>query len=283
MSRFAIVTDGTCTLPAPFFAENEVQLLPMHVNFGADSYTSGVDLTHEQFYGMLGTRKEHPTTSQPSLGECHETYERVLATGVKDVLAITVDAGRSGTYSVANSAAQTMQGNVVVVDSRTVSGGLGFIVAACVRARRDGRSFEETVALARRLAGKPQLLVYVDTLEFLRRSGRVPAVQALFGSLLHVKPILRFAAGQVEPVDKLRTRSKGIARVRDLALAEVGAGGRARMCVLHTKSPDDARALAEWVQSTFHCVEFFVEEAGPVLAAHVGPGIVAVGLLKEDA
>jgi DegV family protein with EDD domain len=211
-------------------------------------------------------------------------FERVLATGARDVLVITMDGNpkRSATHSIVKSAAQAMDGNFVVVDSKSVSGGLGFIVSACARARREGRSFEETVALAQRLSGKSVLLVYVDTLEFLRRGGRVPAAQALFGSLLHIKPILRFGEGDPEPIERVRTRSRGLERVRALALGEVGAGKRARMCVLHTKSPDDAQAMADWVQQTFHCSEFFREEAGPVLAVHVGPGVVAVGYLREE-
>jgi DegV family protein with EDD domain len=285
VNRFAIVTDGTCTLPGSFFQENDVQLIPLHVIFGADDYVSGVTLSHQQFYEMLASRREHPTTSAPSLGDCHEVFERVLATGTRDVLVITMDGNpkRSATHSIVKSAAQAMTGNFVVVDSKSVSGGLGFIVSACARARREGRSFQETVDLAQRLSGQSVLLVYVDTLEFLRRGGRVPAAQALFGSLLHIKPILRFGEGDPEPVERVRTRSRGLQRVRELALAEVGAGKRARMCVLHTKSPDDARAMADWVQQTFHCSEFFREEAGPVLAVHVGPGVVAVGYLRDEA
>lgn len=286
MSRFAIVTDGTCTLPAATVRELDIELVPLHVLFGADDYTLGAssgDLSHERFYEMLERRKEHPSTSAPSLGEVHEVFERILGTGVRDVLAITMDANRSVTHSVVSSAAQAMRANIVVVDSGSVSGGLGMLVSVSARARRAGRSFQDTVALAQRLAKKPVLLVYVDTLEFLRRSGRVPAVQALFGSLLQVKPLLRFAAGEVENVDRQRTRSRGLARLRELAVASLGEGSRARVCVLHTNASEDASRLAEWAQSTFHCVDFFVEEAGPVLATHVGPGVLAIGYLKEDA
>ena len=283
MSRFAIVTDGTCTLPSSYYADHDIGLVPLHVNFGLDSYRSGVDLSHHQFYELLATRREHPTTSQPSLGEFRDAYERVLASGTREILVITIDAALSGTYSVARSAAQPVEGEIAVVDSRSTSGGLGLLVSACARARRDGLNFHETVALAERLAGKPELLVYVDTLEFLKRSGRVPAVRALFGALLQIKPILRFANGSVDNIDRVRTRSRGIARLRELVVDAVGEGGRARMCVLHTKSPQEAAELAEWVQRTFHCLEFWSEEAGPVLGAHVGPGVVAVGFLKEDA
>jgi DegV family protein with EDD domain len=283
MNRFAIVTDGTCTLPNSFYEENEVSVIPLHVIFGNDDYISGVDLSHQRFYELLSTRKQHPTTSAPSLGECHEVFSRVLATGTRDVIAVTMDSSRSLTFSVVRNVAQSLNANISVIDSKSVSGGLGMVIAACVRARRDGRSFQDTVALAERLAGQPVLNVYVDTLEFLRRSGRVPTMRAFFGSLLQIRPILKFAGGDAEPVDRVRTRSRGIERVKELTLRELGAGARARVCVLHTKSPHDAQGLADWAQENFHCLDFFKEEAGPVLGAHVGPGVVAIGYLKEAA
>lgn len=282
MSRFALVTDGTCILPAEVYAQEGIQLLPMHVNFGEDDYTDGVDITRERFYELLSTRKEMPGTSAPSLGECREAYERAMRDGVRDVLAITISKDLSATYSIAASSAQAVDGNVVVIDSRTVAGGIGLIVTACVRARRSGRSFEETVDLAERLAGRPKVYAYIDTFEFLRRSGRATRLQAAVGSLLQVKPLIQVEGGKVEPLDRVRTRSRGVARLKELTVEAVGEGRRVRLAVLHSNAPEGARDLAEWAQRTFHCVEFFAEDAGPTLAARAGPGVLATCFLREE-
>lgn len=283
MKKFSIVTDGSVTFPSSFRWQGEVAIAHDHIGFGVDSYTPEVDLTAAQFYDMLRTRREHPTTSQPSLGDVRDAYEEAVRDGERDVLVITVDRTRSGTYSSMSTSAQSMQGNFVVVDSRSVSGGLGMIVMACVRARQEGRSFEETVELARSLASRVQLIVYIDTLEFLRRSGRVPAIRALLGSLLRVKPILKFAGGEPEILDRVRTRSRGAERVKELATAAVGAGARVRVFALHTNAPEEGREIGKWARENFHCLDYYEEEAGPVLATHVGPGVFGLGLIPEPA
>ncbi len=282
MSRFAIVTDGTCILPDEVYRREAIELLPMHVNFGEDDYTEGVDITPERYYELLSTRKEAPGTSAPSLGECREVYERAMRDGARELLVITLSKDLSATYSVATASAQAVGGRVVVVDSRSVAGGIGLIVSACARARHAGRSFEETAGLAQRLAGKTKVYAYIDTLEFLRRSGRATRLQAIFGSLLQMKPLIQVEGGKVEPLDRVRTRARGIARLKDLTAEAIGPGRRVRMSVLHSNAPEPARELAEWAQSTFHCLEFFVEDAGPALAARAGPGVLATCFLKEE-
>ncbi len=282
MSRFAIATDGSVTLPPAFLKEHEVAIAHDHISFGMDSYTPNVDLTDEQFYEMLRTRKEHPSTSQPSLGDIRDAYEAALRVA-RDVLVVTVDATRSGTHGTMSTASQAMDGRFAFVDSRSVSGGLGLIVMACARARQSGASLGEAAALGRKLAQRVQLLAYIDGLDFIRRSGRVPAVQALIGSLLQIKPILRFAGGEPEVIDKVRTRSRGMARLKELAAGALGEGSRAQVYVLHTNDPQDARELGQWARRTFHCIEYFEQEAGPVLATHVGPGVVALAFIKEEA
>ncbi len=280
MSRFAIVTDGSVTLPPAFLKDQQVAIARDHISFGMDSYTPNVDLTDQQFYEIIRTRKEHPSTSQPSLGDIRDAYEEALRHS-RDVLVVTVDATRSGTHGTMSTAAQSLPGRFVVVDSRSVSGGLGLIVMACARARQNGASLEEAAALAKKLAERIRIIVCIDTLEFIGKSGRVPAVQLIVGSLLRIKPILRFAGGEPEIVDKVRTRSRGIARLKELVTAELGEGSLAQLYVLHTNAADDARAVGEWARRTFHCVEYFEQDAGPVLATHVGPGVVAVGFFKE--
>ena len=281
MSRFAIVTDGSVTLPPSFLSSEQVAVAHDHISFGMDSYTPGVDLTDAQFYDLIHSRKEPPSTSQPSLGDIRDAYEQALRTS-KDVLVITVDATRSGTHATMATAAHSMPGRFAVVDSHSVSGAMGLIVMACARARRNGASLQEAEALARKCSERVRLLAYIDTLDYIKRSGRVPAIRVLIGSLLQIKPIIRFAGGEPEMIDRIRTRSRGLHRLHELILAELPEGSRAQVYVLHTNSPDDASALGEWARRTFHCVEYYEQDAGPVLATHVGPGVVAMGFFKED-
>lgn len=279
--RFTIVTDGSVTLPPGFAREQQIAIAHDHIGFGMDSFTPNVDLPDERFYELIRTRKEHPTTSQPSLGDIRDAYEEALRSS-KEVLVITVDATRSGTFGTMSTAAQSMPGRFIVVDSKSVSGGLGLIVMAAARARQNGASLDEAAAMARKLADRIRLIAYIDTLEFLKKSGRVSAVRALLGSLLSIRPILRFAGGEPEIVDRVRTRSRGMQRLRELVAGELGEGSRAQVYVLHTNSAQDARDAGQWARRTFHCVEYFEQEAGSVLATHVGPGVVAMGVIKED-
>jgi DegV family protein with EDD domain len=156
------------------------------------------------------------------------------------------------------------------------------MATACARARRDGRTFEDAVSLARRLAGKVQILAAADVLEYLRRSGRISGGAALFGSLLAVKPILEVVDGKVTPVDRVRTREKATARLKELIEQRLPAGTRVNVCTMHTNDPERAHALSEWVQARFHCVEHWIAEAGPVIGARAGPGVIGICWYRSD-
>jgi DegV family protein with EDD domain len=172
--RAAIIIDGSSALTDEVLRDYGLHVLPVHVLFGDEEFTPGVDITPPQFYEKLESSKKLPTTAAPSLGECVEIYQRLVHEGFKSILAITVINEASVTHTVAKTAAQQVTGaRIEVVDSRTTAGGITLIGTACARALRNGRSFDEVVALARRLAGKVQILALIDTLEYLRRGGRV--------------------------------------------------------------------------------------------------------------
>lgn len=281
---FAIVTDGTCTSPGIPLKDLGVGVAPLHVRLGADAYTAGAggDLSNERYYELLREGAQLPTTSQPSPGDWTTLFDAARARGQRDVLVVTIAGTMSGTFASAVLAARSSDLNVTVIDSRTNSGGQGLIVRALARAREAGCSFDDAVTLARRLAGRPVIFAYVDTLEFLRRSGRVPALAAVFGSLLRIKPLVRIADGETKPVGRARTRAQALERVKGLARASVAPASAASVGVVHTNAPAIAAELAGWARTAFSCPDVFCEEAGPVLATHVGPGVVAIALLKED-
>ena len=283
MERYAVIVDGTAALPSELARELDIRILPLHVLFGQESYTAGVDLSSEQFYARLRQPGAVPSTSQPSLGEATEGLQEAVRDGSRAAIAITVATEFSATYATVLAAAEQMPFPVTVVDSRSVAGSIGLIATAVARARRAGVPYEEAVALAQRLAGNVGLLAIIDTLEQLKRSGRASGMQAIFGSLLAIKPIVTIREGKLEPIDKVRTREKAMERLKTLLSERVAPGSRIHACTLHTNEPERARLFSEWLLEQYHCVEHFTAEAGAVIAAHGGPGIVGVCWYPEGA
>ena len=280
---FAIVIDGTTVLPHSMRRELDMRTLPLHVSFGLESYTADVDLTSEQFYEKIKDPKAKPTTSQPSIGECRQIFEDAQRDGYTDMLVLTVATEFSGTFSVATTTAQQIiDANIVVVDSRSTASSIGLIATACAKARRDGKTLAQTVELAKRLAGKTKLLALIDTLDFLKRSGRISGAAAAFGSLISLKGILDLREGRADAIEKVRTREKGVETLKQLVESRQPPATRIHAAILHANAPDRARLVGDWVQERYHCVEFWVDEAGPVLASHAGPGTVALGWYPEE-
>ena len=288
--RYAIVIDGTASLAPGMDRELDIRPLPLHVDLGTDSYTSGVDLTAEEFYKKIAAPGVKPGTSQPSMGECREVYDKLIAEGTKKMIVLTIANELSGTYSVASATAQQVgDARIEVVDTRTLAGAISLIATACARARRDGRTFDDAVRLARRLAGKVHLLDVAGG-KLLRTVGKecsgchsmVSGGAALFGSLLAVKPILEVDDGVVAPIDRVRTREKAIARLKELIEQRLPPGSRVNACTLHTNDPERALALADWAQARFHCVEHWMAEAGPVIGARAGPGVIGLCWYRSE-
>ncbi len=280
---FAIIIDGTTVLPQSMRRELDMRTLPLHVSFGVESYTADVDLTAEQFYEKIKDPKAKPTTSQPSIGECRQIFEDAQRDGYTDMLVLTVATEFSGTFSVATTtAAQIIDANIVVVDSRSTASSIGLIATACAKARRDGKTLAQTAELARDLAAKTNLFALIDTLEFLKRSGRISGAAAAFGSLISLKVILDLRNGRADSVEKVRTRERGLEALKQLVESRQPPGSRIHASILHANAPDRARLVGDWVQARYHCVEFWVDEAGPVLASHAGPGTVALGWYPEE-
>jgi len=281
--RFAIVVDGTACLSNEVEREFDIRWLPLHVDIGKETFTANVDLSAAEFYAKIAAPGVLTGTSQPNMGECRDVYDRIAREGTRKMLVLTVASELSGTYSVAATTAQAMpEVEIEVIDSRSLAGGISLIATAVGRQRRAGGSFQDGVALGKRMAGKIPILAVADTLEYLKRSGRVSGAQALFGSMLQVKPILEVADGKVHPIDRVRTRDKAVARMKEIISERVPEGTRLHACTLHTNDPERARGVAEWVQERFHCVEHWTAEAGPVIGARAGPGVVGLCWYRED-
>lgn len=281
--RFAIVVDGTACLSKDVEHEFDIRWLPLHVDIGKDTYTANVDLSAAEFYEKIKAPGVLTGTSQPNMGECRDVYDSIIREGTTKMIVLCVATELSGTFSVATTTAQAVPtADIEVIDTRSLAGGISLIATAIGRLRRSGGSFNDAVALAQRMAGRIPILAVADTLEYLKRSGRVSGAQALFGSMLQVKPILEVKEGVVHPLDRVRTRDKAVARLKEIVSERVPAGARLHACTLHTNDPDRALALGEWVQERFHCVEHWIAEAGPVIGARAGPGVVGLCWYRED-
>lgn len=290
---FGIVIDGTAALPLELARSFGIVWLPLKVIIDGEPFIGTTDpadngkpghITTEAFYERIKAKGVITETSAPNVEDCLTAYDSVIEAGAREILVLTIATELSATYSVATTTADQRidRARIAVVDSRSLAGGISLIATACARLREKGGSFDEAVDLAKRLAGKVHILAAADVLEHLRRSGRISGGAALFGTLLSVKPILEVADGAVRPIDRVRTREKAVTRLKELIGQRTATASRIHVCVLHTNDPDRARALGDWAQGAYHCVEYFLAEAGPVIGARAGPGVIGLCWYAEE-
>ena len=283
MGRVAVVTDTTHYLPAALVAEYELHEVSLYVRFG-DQLEREADMPgFDAFYERLRTAPDLPTTSQPSIGDFLAVYEPLLAEG-RDVVSIHLAAGLSGTFdSAAQAAAQLAErghdGRVRVFDSATACGGTGMVAMAASASARRGADLDAVVEHARTAREQLRIWFAVDTLEYLRRGGRIGAAQAWVGGALKIKPILSLES-EITTVERVRTSGKALERLTDYlrALRDDGADG---WMVQHIRAPAEAERLVERGRELFGAEPLAVGEVGPVIGTHVGPGLLGVGGLPR--
>jgi DegV family protein with EDD domain len=281
----ALVTDSTASLPADVVAACDITVVPLQVVIGATSYDEGVDggATPDMLAEAL--RAWTPvSTSRPNPHEMLEVYERLAEAGATEIVSVHLSGELSGTVESAQLAARNAPVPVLAVDSRQVGMGTGFAVLSAAAARDEGGDAAAMAAAARRRVSLTTSLFYVDTLEYLRRGGRVGAAAALVGSALAVKPILRIDEGRVVPYERVRTAGKALGRLEELAVDAAGSA-QVDVAVAHLASEDRARTLAERLGDRLAAGldgrPVNVGEIGAVLGAHVGPGMVAVTVARR--
>lgn len=273
--RVAIVTDSTAYLPAELVDRYRVAVVPLQVIIGGVVCDEGTDISAADVASAL--RRWTPvTTSRPSPQRFSEAYARALADGASGVVSIHLSADMSGTVESAQIAAKEAELPVRVVDSRSLGMGLGFAVLDAANAAEAGADTEEVTEAAERRAAATRSLFYVDTLEHLRRGGRIGAAATLLGSALMVKPLLHLVDGRIAPLEKVRTASRAIARLEDIAVERAGEQPM-DMAVHHLGNEARASALAERLRERVPGLgKLHVSEVGAVIGAHVGPGMLAV-------
>ena len=275
-----IVTDSTSDLPAQLAKELGVTVVPLNVHFGDETYRDGLDIDSEQFFDWVTSGPIFPKTSQPSVGAFLEVYSNLLK-GDDQIISIHASSKLSGTVNSALQAREQsgLSDRITVVDSMQVGIGLGVVVAAVANDMRSGNSKEELVERAHRYADKARVYLLVETLEYLQRGGRIGKAQAFLGSILHVRPILSLQNGEVHPLEKVRTRKKGIDRLYELASAH---GSFQHMAVCSSTTVDDAIQLEQSLTPFLaDGAKSFQTRFGPVVGTHVGPDAVGIAVLDS--
>lgn len=279
MSRTVIVTDSTASLPPEEAAARGIEVVPLQVVIGATSYDEGVDGATPELVAEALREFRPVSTSRPAPAVMLETYEKAAAAGATEIVSVHISGDMSGTFESAQLAAREAPVPVHPVDSRQVGIATGFAVLAAADVVEAGGSAEEAAEVARKRAAATTSLFYVDTLEYLRRGGRIGAAAALLGSALAVKPLLTIEDGRVASLEKVRTSGRALARLEELAVKAAG-DQAVDVGVAHLAGEERARGLAdnlsERLADNLAGREVRCGEVGAVLGAHVGPGMVAV-------
>jgi len=270
-----IVTDSTCDLPPEVIAEHRISVVPLYINFGDRSYLDGVELSRDAFYARLPSADPPPTTSAPGTDAFVEMYRQLIAEGASGILSIHVGSALSNTFNVAQMASQAVTDVPLrVFDGGQITLATGFLAVHAARLAASGASLDEIAASVEALAARTHAFAALDTLEFLRRSGRVSLILFSVATLLKVKPLLMMHAGQVVP-GRARTTRGAIDRLIQMAL---DLGPLDSVGLVHAAAPDRLEMLRQEVESKLPGVPIrMVGDVAPVIGAHVGPG--AVGLI----
>ncbi len=274
-----IVTDSTVYLMPEALVRYDIRVVPLRVAFGTEVYTEGVDIANEEFYQKLRQSSVLPTTSQPSVSNFFQVYSELTQRG-HPVLSIHISGKLSGTVNSALAARNALpEAQIEVVDC--LSAGFGLLVLAAARAAEEGQGLLEIKAKVKQIASRINQFGVLDTLEYLRRGGRIGGAKALLGTLLKIKPILALSDGEARVVARMRTRAGAVKYMLRFMEERAGRSKPVHCAVVHTQLFDVARALEGEVQARFNCSELYLIEFGPVFGTHLGPGLLGVGFYTE--
>ena len=271
-----IVTDSTCDLPDEIIKDLDISVVPMYINIGQQGYLDGVELSRQEFYQKLPDYPVQPTTATPGMDAFLNIYKRLIHHGATQVLSIHISASLSGVMDVARSAAREMKAATVeVLDLRQLSLGTGFLVEVAAKAAKQGQSMGDIVETLKDQISRSHVFAALDTLEFLRRSGRMNGVVAGIGNILQIKPILRMYNG--EPIaERVRTEKKAVKKMLGW-LREIGVFER--IALVHTNAPERAQQLRVLAGDILPPGEIPSVDITPVIGAHIGPGAAGFALV----
>lgn len=279
-NKVAIVTDSTAYLPEECIKQHNISVTPLSVIWGDEVYQDGVDIQAEEFYERLPKTKVMPTTSQVTPAVMMSTFGTLLEQGY-DVLGVFLSSKISGTVQSAIQAREMIgaDGKIAIVDSLLTTMSMGWPALTAARAAQAGESLAQCEKVAQHASDNSGLFFVVETLEFLRRGGRISNTQAMAGTILNIKPVLEMRDGKIESVEKIRTKQKAIQRMVELTAERIHGRTPIRIAVTHANSEADAFVLLELAQQQFDPVETLITPLSPVIGTHAGPGTVALNFM----
>jgi DegV family protein with EDD domain len=274
-----VVTDTACDLPDDILAELGIGLVSLKIRFGAEEFVDRVDLSTKEFWSRCASFNGLPETSAPSPGQFKEAFESMAAAGADGVVCVNLSSKMSATIQAARQAATELEGSlpVRVVDSESVTLGQGLVTIEAARKAAAGAGIEEVAATAATAASAMKVFGAIDTLENLKRGGRIGGAQALLGSLLSIKPVIQVTGGEVQPESKQRTRSKSLRYLADKAR---DAGPVLCMAAFGADAPD-MDEFVEMLRAARPGEQILVGDVGPVIGTHAGPGAVGVAWINS--
>lgn len=276
-----VVTDSTADLAPNLVQMHNISVVPLTVVFGDEVYKEGLEMTPDVFYERLPAAKPMPTTSAPSVGDFLEVYKEALKT-TDEIVSVHLSSKLSATYSAACQAAAQLAdegARIDVIDTKTVSMGIGFMTVAAAKAAAQGASVEEIRRLVESMIPRMHVFVVLDTLEYVRRGGRIGRARAFLGNVLRVKPILSFRHGEVHPEERVRTRALALDRLFQIATAypkieEIG--------VAYSTNAVEADEFKRRLEAELPHLQAQITRLGPVVGVHGGPGVLGVGILEGE-
>jgi DegV family protein with EDD domain len=265
--NIGLVTDSTADLPEELVARYDIRVIPAIINIGNRSYEDGKGLSREEYYDLLPKLRHSPTTSSPSVGIFESTYRSLFSSGIKEIISLHPPTNLSGIFNAARLAAESFEGKIHVMDSGQLSMGLGYQVLAAAEAISCKVGINEVLNLVSNIKNKVRVHALLDSLTYLRRSGRVSWATAMVGGLLNLKPLIDLRFGVVKRIGQARTRSQGIMRLKEELLHNAP---MERLAVLHTNAENDARTFLEDLKMKFPVPPLIVNVT-TVIGTHVGP------------
>jgi DegV family protein with EDD domain len=270
-----IVTDSTSDIPAELRRELDITVVPAHIIFGLETFEDGVNLTRDEFYQRLTTDPQLPTTSAPSSGEFVEVYQRLGG----EIISIHLAARLSAIYNAAHTASHMIDtAKVVVYDTTQLTMGIGWLVIAAARAAKQGQSVAQIMQLLESMRPRARVYAVLNTLEYMQRSGRVSWAKGFIGQLLNIKPIVEVHDGEVQLIDRVRTRHKSIERLKEMVVA---LGSIESIAVLHTHAHADAQQLADDFKTLLPKLRepIIISEATTAIGSYTGSNALGVAVI----
>jgi DegV family protein with EDD domain len=275
MTKIKVVTDSTCDLPANYFRDFDIGVVPINIQFGKETFEEGITIDQTTFYKKVDELGIIPQTSQPSVGQFAQVYRSYAQQGYDTILSIHVTGKLSGTFNSATLAAQEVEKEVRVIpyDSLAGSAALGYMCVDAVEMARAGKDVEEIVAQLDQKRASLRIYLTLATTRYAQMSGRISNLQGFIASLLNIKPIISLHDGLLDPSGRVRSRQASIAYLLDLT-KEVAGNRPIKFAVIHGEAQAEAEQLLQTSKRMFDCKDAFVDDIAISLAVHFGPGVI---------